>query len=328
MPPSFPLPEITTTDDGATRRVGVEIELSGITPDAISRCVVDAFGGQVEEISPYELCVADTEFGDFIVELDFSYLKELAKAQKADEDTADIEHLATELLGEIAGNVVPHELVSPPLPVTELYRLEPVVDALRAAGAKGTRDALHFAFGVHFNPEMPALDAATVVAYFKAYLCLHDWLSDQGDTDWARLVTPHIRPFPKDYCKTVLAHDYWPTLAVFIEDYLRANPTRNRALDMLPLLAWFDEAAVQRVVRDDRVKKRPTLHYRLPNSDISSDRWNLRDAWGDWLQVESLANDRPRLDAVCQRYVTHLDTPVPDWIHPWKNQVTSWLKDH
>ena len=325
--PSFPLPEITTTDDGSTRRVGVEIELSGITPDAISRCVVDAFGGRVEEISRYELRVADTAFGDFIVELDFSYLKELAKAQKAEGDTADIERLATELLGDIAANVVPHELVSPPLPVTELYRLEPVVEALRAAGAKGTSDAPHFAFGVHFNPELPALDAATVLAYFKAYLCLHDWLSARGETDWARRVTPHIRPFPRDYCKAVLAPDYWPTLAVFTEDYLRANPTRNRALDMLPLLAWFDEATVQRAVRDDRVKKRPTLHYRLPNSDIGDAHWNLRDAWGDWLQVEALASERARLDALCQRYLTHLGSLLPDWIKPWKHQVAAWLKD-
>ncbi|MBY4677403.1 amidoligase family protein [Marinobacterium arenosum] len=325
MASTLPLPDVLYTDQGRERRVGIELELAGIELPTIAACVIHSYGGQVRNISPYELEIVDSALGCFRVELDFNFLKRLAREQNEDLSTGSLELLVTDALAEMAKNLVPFELISPPVPISQIGRLEEVVVKLRQAGAKGTYDAVHYAFGLHFNPELPALNSETLLRYFKAYLCLQDWLEEREDAALTRRLSPYIQPFSKEYCRRVLRADYWPDLARFSRDYLANNPSRNRSLDLLPLLAYLDEAAVRAAIDDERVSKRPTLHYRLPNSDIDNPNWNLGRAWCDWLQVEALANDRPLLIEVCDHYLAHLNSLTPDWIAPWKEQVTQWL---
>jgi hypothetical protein len=125
----------------------------------------------------------------------------------------------------------------------------------------------------------------------------------------------------------VLAPDYWPDQATFIQDYLALNPSRNRALDLLPLLAHLDPVAVKKALPGEKVNARPTLHYRLPNSDIDNPHWHLLDAWQDWQQVELLVQSPEQLDDLCRRYLRHLDRPLPDWVAPWSETVELWLSD-
>lgn len=40
---------------------------------------------------------------------------------------------------------------------------------------------------------------------------------------------------------------------------------------------------------DDRIKARPTFHYRLPNCSINEADWNLSQSWNLWCLVEALA---------------------------------------
>lgn len=329
MSESLRMPRRRHTERGDERRVGIEIEFAGLSPDDIAGCVTACFGGQVQRLSRYERLIDTEQFGRFRVELDFRYLTALAREQQRDKKCSDLERLATELLGDLAENFVPYELVTPPFALSALPRMESVITALRDAGAEGTGDALHYAFGVHFNPELPALDASTIVTYFKAFLCLYDWLSASESPALTRRLSPFIRPFPDEYCALVVDPNYWPELDRFSDDYLAHNPTRNRALDLLPLLAELDEARVRAAVgAGEKINKRPTLHYRLPNSDIGDPAWGLKDAWEDWLQVESLADDRKRLDAVSKAYHAHLQRALPDWLSPWKEQVKAWLDVH
>ena len=51
--------------------------------------------------------------------------------------------------------------------------------------------------------------------------------------------------YPTDYVRRVIAPDYEPDLMTFAEDYLAANPTRDRSLDLLPILLHVDEARVR-----------------------------------------------------------------------------------
>lgn len=318
------LPEHSVTAQGAERRVGVELELNNLPLLVLAELVAEQLDGTIQPLSEYELNIA-TPLGKFRAELDFDYLKRLAREQRQ-QTPSELEQAATELLGNVAFQLVPLELVSPPLLLSQLDQLTPVFERLRLANAKGTRHALHYAFGLHLNPELPDTDSDTLLRYFKAYLCLHDWLEAHEDIVAARKLSPYIRAFSKDYCRQVIDANYWPSLPDFSNDYLRTNPSRNRSLDLLPLLAWHDEALVQSVVQDPRVNKRPTLHYRLPNSDIDNPRWSLQHAWQGWLQVEALANDKPRLAQVCQQYATHLDQLTPDFLDPWKHKVALWLR--
>lgn len=112
------------------------------------------------------------------------------------------------------------------------------------------------------------------------------------------------------------------------DDYLEHNPTRNRALDLLPLLAQIDMDRVQATVADAKVKARPTFHYRLPNCHIGQTNWTLANAWNTWCVVERLANQPDDLDALAEAYLAaeHAIWGVnrSDWI----NTVDQWLNDH
>ena len=73
---------------------------------------------------------------------------------------------------------------------------------------------------------------------------LFDWLRSRCHPDLSRRISPYIEPYPLDYARLILQPDYAPDSGRLIDDYLRHNPTRNRALDMLPVFAHLDEARV------------------------------------------------------------------------------------
>ncbi|NNL56670.1 MAG: amidoligase family protein [Pseudomonadales bacterium] len=356
-------PPHTASASGKERRVGVELEFAGVDPEQVMARLNDLYGGRIEQWSRAEYQLAGSCFGDFKLELDADALKSLADKQSASAsgttgdskpagrgraaktagNSSDGKSAVTELAATIASNVgdyavevltsaaeqlVPWEVVSPPIPVSELHRVEALVDALRADGALGTRHALHYAFGVHLNPELPALDAATIVNYLRAYFCLYDWIVAHEKIDTARRLTPYINHFGKDYIAMLIDRDYAPDLPGLIDDYLEHNPSRNRSLDMLPLFAHLDEDRVRAVVDDARVKARPTFHYRLPNCDIDNPDWNLGQPWGMWLEIEQLASHPQRLEQMCERYAGELNRLTHALEGRWAAEVGELLANY
>ena len=323
----WPMPVRPNSQRRKIRRMGVEIEFAGMDLQAIAKLTQKVFGGELETISEYETFVRDAKLGDFRgdfgVELDFSYLKKLGRERNA--EVGDLENLAEGALALIAKRLVPCEVVSPPIPMNEVWRMDTLIKALRMAGAKGTRQAPLYAFGLHLNPELPDLKASTIVAHLQAFLGLFDWLLARCEVDLSRRVTPYIDPFGKDYLKLVLNPDYSPDMDQLIDDYLEHNPTRNRALDMLPLFAHIDEERVRAKVDDDRVKSRPTFHYRLPNCQIDEPDWGLIRPWRDWLQIEALANDKKHLHQMCQGWQKHTGGITGGLLGDWARECTQWL---
>ncbi|MCT7655208.1 amidoligase family protein [Oceanimonas sp. NS1] len=172
----------------------MELELSGLPLPRLVSLVTDALRGETRALSEYEFDI-DTPLGTFRAELDFDYLKRLAREQRR-HPPGELEQTATDLLGSLAQHLAPLELVCPPLPLSRLDRLSRLFERLRQQGARGTRHALHYAFGLHLNPELPATDIHTLLRYFRAYLCLHDWLEAHEDIVTARKISPYIRAFP------------------------------------------------------------------------------------------------------------------------------------
>lgn len=321
------LPPHLRRDDGTPRRIGVELELIGLDIDTLSGIVVEHLDGEVNKKSEYEHIVTGDAHGDWKVELDFAFLKEKGReSDKGDSLISEIDTAAEELLRASAEQVVPYEIVSPPLPMDELGSIEVLIEKLREAGAQGTKAGLTYAFGMQFNPELPDTSAATIVRYFKAFLCFFDWLKERAQVDWTRRLTVYTDPFPRSYVRMVVDPAYQPALDVLIDDYLSANATRNRALDMLPLFKHLDEKRVMAAVDDPRVKSRPTLHYRLPNCEVDDPTWGLHRAWENWLQVEHLAAEPERLERVCRDYQRYLKNPFSGLFKPWKRRVRRWLK--
>ncbi len=305
------LPPQRYNADSNMRRVGIEIELAGVDAKAMTDSLMDLFGGILKTHSATEMCVEDSALGSFTIELDSEYLKSLYAPTEAINDAGEVEPahsmLASDILLKAAEHFVPWEIVSPPIPLTELPHINRLIDALRQQGALGTRHALRYAFGVHLNPELPSLKTETIVNYLKAYLCLYDWIAMHERVDTTRKLTSYINHFDKAYIAKVIHPDYAPSQEGLIDDYIQHNPTRNRSLDLLPLFTFIDEQRVRNAIDDPRIKSRPTFHYRLPNCDIDNPNWNIYNPWKLWLAVESLANDPSRLYKMCDEYQLALD---------------------
>lgn len=312
------MPPWTTTAAGTLRCVGVEIEMNGVGIDKLAATVAGLLGLSTSAKGRYERTLCGDPAGEWEVEVDFRLLKQWGRD--------DHKNAAEDALKWLAEPWVPLELVSPPLPLDRLGDIERIIDVLRTAGAKGTSDALTNAFGMQLNPEVPAEDAGTLVRYLKAYACLQDWLFERAHVNLARRATPYVDPFPVAYVRMLVAPDYAPDLGTMIDDYLVDNPTRNRALDLMPLFAHLDEPRVRRTTDDPLIKARPTFHYRLPNSEIHRPDWRFADVWNDWLEVERLAADDARLAACCRRYSEFLNRPLDRWLGDWSGEIADrWL---
>lgn len=329
--PDWPMPETTVKHDGSPRQVGVEMEFQGIAVKELAQLIATTLRGDIETVSIVEYAVHVPDQGDYRVELDFARLKALAKETHDAEDEVDntdtLDVLALDAIGAASSLVVPCEVVAPPLPMaTFAGPMQRLTTAIRDAGGKGTGYAFYYAFGLHLNVEPPDLEADTVVAYMKAFACLFDWIVWQGNVDWARRATPYIQRYPAGYDMKLTDPDYWPDWPALVDDYLKANPTRNRALDMLPLFSQIDAEQVRSRVDDDRVQARPTFHYRLANCAIDEPDWSVADPWRRWLQIEHLASDREKLTACCAAYRRDRDRLLHRFDNAWRERVTPWLR--
>jgi hypothetical protein len=324
----YPQPPRTHRADGEERRVGVEFEFGGLRPEAILAAITGAIGGTPERLSSVQWYLHDTRVGRLRIELDFALMQRVAAEQESvdlPDWLLELTEWTADVAERIASRIVPWEVVTGPIPLSDLHHLESLIAGLRDAGALGTRNAPHFAFGVHLNPELPALDADTVTAYLKAYLCLNDWLRMRARVDLARWITPYVDDFDADWVRGVVQPDYRPALPSLIDDYLRHNPTRNRSLDMLPLFMELDADRVRAALDDPLIKARPTLHYRLPNCEIDDPDWTLRSIWSDWLEVERLAADPSRLARMGVAYAEWLDGFHLPFDEGWARASADWL---
>ncbi|MGB2256213.1 MAG: amidoligase family protein, partial [Spongiibacter marinus] len=111
----WPLPSARTAESGSERRLGMEIEFTGMEMDAIAETIVDCFGGRIERQSDYEYQVTDTPFGTFGVELDSAYIKKLGRDREQAGAGNDFEELTESIVGLVAKQLVPFEIVAPPI---------------------------------------------------------------------------------------------------------------------------------------------------------------------------------------------------------------------
>ncbi len=323
-------PPQATTADGSPRRVGAELEFAALDCATAAEVVARRFGGEIARVDPYRYLVETTTYGRFKVELDTQFVhpeEESDAGARADKETERLRHALEDglrtAIGEVTRMYLPVEVIAPPLAVGELPELDALLADLRAQGARGTRDSVVYAFGLQLNIDMPALDAATVLAYLRAYLVCADWLRRDIGIDLTRRVLPFIQPFPRGYLRHILRAEYAPDLETLITDYLDWNATRNRDLDMLPLLAWLAPDKVRAAVDDPRLKPRPAVHYRLPDSRIDDPTWRVVHEWNRWAAtVEQLVNRPRRLRGAAEAYRAHLQE---SWLSDWAEGAAAWL---
>ncbi|WP_286831674.1 MULTISPECIES: amidoligase family protein [Kordiimonas] len=304
------------------RKVGVEIEFADLLPDMAAKVVADCLKGSTDQTDLYCWQVEGTDLGDFTVELDTRYVKKSNNAaQRALEETSEeLGEDLRRLIGSMSENIVPTEIVGPPMPAGDLNMLDDLVTALRQAGAKDSSGNPLYAFGLHLNPDVRGEKVADILPTLQAYVLASVWLREEIGIDLARKALPYIDPFPRSYVLHITDPDYAPDQDQLIDDYLADNATRNRELDMLPLFAHLDESRVQDVVDDPRIKPRPTYHYRLPEARLSDSKWTIQQEWDRWCLIEALADDTEKLAELAQLYHDTLR-----W--NWKEVCCTFMED-
>ena len=320
------MPDNLHTVEGKERRVGIEIELSGLGYDDLVQLVAGFLEAEPELTSRYVSRLA-TDLGDFTIELDSDPIKDLDLTDdRLPESIRELGGQAMEVIDAAAERIVPLEIVSPPVPFSAVPRIQAMMEKLRDAGALGSREAIYYAFGLQLNPELPDLEPATLVRYFQAFAALYDWLKSRHQLDISRKFTTYIEPWSSKYVDLLMDDDYAPDQAQLMRDYLKYNPTRNRALDLLPLFAHLDADLLAEHVDDPRIKSRPTLHYRLPDCDIDNDDWDLASVWNDWVILERIAADADQLAELRSLYRERSKLNLHNLTHSWLETTTDWLQ--
>ncbi len=298
----WPLPDVAGRA-GAARRVGVEIEFSGLHEAQAAEVVQRIWGGAVCTESAHDLVVRGTLAGDVRVELDTA-LKRYTAAPFGD------------LALELSRSVVPVEIVLPPLDQAWLGEVGRLLEALRDAGAQGSREGALYAFGLHLNVELAGAGVEHVVPVSRAYALLEDWLRLVDPLDPMRRVLPFVDPHPRAYVDEIAAFSSFEDLETFARCYLHHNPTRNRGLDLLPLLTYFLPELVQEVLGEMDRKGRPAWHYRLPETDLQAPGGGLHRIWNIWCLVERVAARPGLVDQLAADWRAHrasMSTTPWDW---------------
>lgn len=290
-----PLP-VSRTSSGAERRVGVEVEYSSLGVADSASIVQRLFGGKLVEKNRYSISVVDSALGTFRAELDTSLLKDKRYEEVLHHHGIELNDVLNETVERalelLLSLLIPFEITAPPVPATQLGEIQRLFDALRTAGAEGTKASLLNAFGLHLNVELATGDSDEALAVLRAYLALADELQKAHAMDFARQLSNFVTAFPEDYAAKVLDPRYRPSRREFMVDYLRDNPTRDRPLDLLPIFCCWDEKLVRSMVdKPYLLNPRLAYHYRLPNSDIDNSAWSLAQEWNLWVSIERLAAD-------------------------------------
>lgn len=320
--PTFKSPPVATKADGSVRLVGFEFEFSGLSLEQAAEAVQTALDGSLRSKSAATREIEAPGMGSFTVEIDWDFLKRMAT--EAEDEAEPSGWIDT--LGQAVAILVPVEVVCPALPIDELDRLMPAVEALRTAGAVGTEESLFAAYGVHINSEIPSLDAGTLHAYLRAFALLQWWLVEAHEVDPTRRLSFFIEPYPEAYVKHLLDQRD-PPMDRILADYLEHNASRNRALDLLPLLAEVDAGRVRRAVDDPKIKARPAFHYRMPNCHIERPDWSPAHAWNLWWIVEKLAASPRDLDSLGGEFLATQRPVLGARRSGWVTFMDRWLID-
>jgi hypothetical protein len=277
-----------------------------------------AYDGETRQDHEHRYVVA-TGLGEFEVTYDTSLLSKKKYEQIVDRlGLGDgVKGVVEGALERVGNAVLALEVGTPPIPGDRLGELNRLEHALRARNAEGTRAGLFYAFALHFNPEaVDPADGRGIAATLRAFLLLYHWLFRTEKIDLTRRVFPFINPFPEAYARRVIDPDYSPDVARLAADYVAHNPTRNRPLDLLPILAFNDPDLMKRPeLADQKVGPRPTYHYRLPNSLIDDPNWSIAEEWGRWVLVERLASDEELMGRLARDYLD------------WNSSVMGYLQD-
>lgn len=295
----LPLPD-HAGQSSAQRRTGIEIEFAGLSLNEAAQVVRALWGGRIDPVDDRELHITGGQWGKVKVELDISLQKKWAE----------------DLAAQALGGLVPVEIVTAALAQDDLPQSDLLVEALRKAGALGTRARLAYGFGLHLNPDLPGPDGEGLIEVARAYALLEPWLRRSDPIDPARRVLPFVEPWPLSLTDA-LAQTERCTTTQFAEIYAAHAPSRSFGLDLLPALQHLCPDALGAVPAAHLKGARPTFHYRLPEARLDEPGWSIAYEWNRWCLIEAVAANAPVLQELGARWQEHraaLLSRSRDWV--------------
>lgn len=330
MSVTYERPPNLNNEQGSKRSVGIELEFTGLSlPDAAA-LICSLYGGRPEKISAFEYHVKDTSLGRWVLELDFTLLREkkyekflnrlgIKLSDKTNREAVE------EKLNRLASSIVPFEIITAPVPIDTLEEFDILVEKMRELRAEGTGSSWIHAFGLHINPEAPYLIDRSILSHLKAFILLEPWIRQDAQIDPTRQITPYIDEFKDGYKQLILSNDYWPELDTIVIDYLDHNSTRNRPLDMLPLFKYLRPKLVSERSENINTTARPAYHYRLPNCRIDEPGWSIAKEWNRWVLVEKLAADPDSILQMSGEYQQLKQKKLVGFERTWIRRMHRWV---
>lgn len=305
-----------------SRKIGIEIEYYGLDITASTKLLKDLFDGNIVHTNTSQAQVKDSDIGDIKIELDASLAHKMSDYASQNKENAIIQSLdkiGNELLRLSA---VPVEIVFPPVDVETVKKLDTMISLLQKKGAQGTQDNALFAFGVHLNIETHETNVEYYRDILLSFFLLQIWLAKKTRQDYSRIISGYNKIYSHEFGVGLMDKNF-KTLPDLISFYISQVPDRNYALDMYPLWVHLHQDMFDNK-KQKLVKARPTFHYRLPDCKLGQEGWSFSQEYNLWLQVESLAKDKKRLQEIADSYrknIKSLTDPLGGkWLDILKNQ--------
>ncbi len=333
----FRKPGDFTNSENKPRRAGFELEFGNVYVKETARALQNALGGKITETNPFVFKIENSSLGNLTVKRDAALLNSVKHRETLSKISIDFDPgtFASEIeegVDRLSSFLIPCEIVTEPLLFEDFSKLDEVVKILNQLKAKGTQDSIINAFGLHINSSVPDLDVKTLVKYMQSFLLIVDWIiMDSGIDFTRRFFTSYIDPFPEPYFKKLLDPAYDPDIETFIDDYLEFNPTRNRSLDMLPILCEIDHDRVWAAVNKEErtlLSARPAFHYRLPDCRLGHQGWRIANEWNRWWYVEIIASDDRLRTELIERWNENRRLFFMTRKTQWTDIVKNFLTDH
>ena len=308
------------------RKIGIELEFYGLTPEQAAQVVAECLDGKIVR-KHKALYKVESSKGTFKLETDAKLLKKLSASSELNrkQEKIDYDGAIRDIISLVSDEIVPTELITPPLLIEDISLVNRLQEELVNKGALGTAESFRFAFAAQLNPDVQSLEVDYILKHLKAFIMLSEWLKKQISIDFTRKLTSHASDFPKAYNIKIFHPDYSPTLDEFIEDYLEFSPTRNMGLDLLPLFDYLNHELVASKIKDERIQARPTFHYRLPNCQLGLRSWNIEVEWQRWLLIEKLVENQELYEKMSKHFYdiyTKKDRDLfPNWLREASNYV-------
>jgi hypothetical protein len=174
---TFNIPKRRFTQYGSERRVGIEIEFTGVGLRESAQLIQSLFGGTLVGHHRFKFEVKNSSLGDFSIDSDASFVTkrkwekylDLVGLDHAASSISRIGQTIEDIVASVSEEIVPFEIASPPIPFSKLQSMDELRNELQRAGAVGTHAHFFSAFGLQFNPEMPDLRPNTLHAYMRAF---------------------------------------------------------------------------------------------------------------------------------------------------------------